>query len=1712
MKQTTRKSKLWLLTLLTMLLGGVNSAWADELTENFNSLTVSGTSLSNGWFVQGATLGTQGSTVSNWGSYYYELASRDEDGTSGKSLVAAYGSQTGYVVIPVEVTGTIAFRIAGTKTSNGSYSIHSVTKDGDTYTVNTTALTSGTVTKKSDSRSSFGTWTTVTYSYSGHSMIALMFDKAAIDNFTAEKYEFIEGPALTVKDGGTKIASDYAFSFGLATSGTAHEFILSNPGSEDLTVSVTNTGNFGATLSAATIAAGDEVTLTVTMPDATGIDVVTITPESSSIAPFIINVSGTVRDANKVYEYGFTKLPDDWTSTGSWYYSEANGAYNTSWYLSSNARLITPQLTISEGEMFFVEAKGYSTSNTSYQHLQMQYSADGSEWTNFDAEPSLDPSEWKTFSFTGVPAGKYYIAINASQADVRMFYGGELPKEPKFTFTASDFNFGVITTDKTSSEYTITNNGTATLTGVSVASNNSTFTVSSVPTTIAAGESATFTVTMSAANTGAFNGVITVSAESFDSKTFNVSGAVLPEGASVVDFNDNKLPDGWGNNASNKWSFDDGKAYCTSAAELTSPKLEFVDGDFFVISATSYDDFDNNYLEVTGSADGSDWTAFETKKFVSRSQIPYGSYATLVVTDIPATVKYLKFKGYYVRIDEIAGLKTSSDAPVLGYYTDSECTTAATATVTKDFGFAAEAPDAQVYYIKNDGTGTMSIALGDVPSGFDATLGVNSLAAGASTTLTINMPTETKGFRTGDIVVTAKNSSDEEIGTFTVTATGVIIDADKSDVNFATSDAAIPAGWTANNWTLTAGDNGYIYSGSNSNELVTTTMTAAVGGEKLVVSASGDKNSWDAAAELKVYAKTGENEWTEVADLTSNLLSTSAWYTLGVDIPEGDNLIKFEGKNVYIQRIYGLTAMAVPVMTTTAANMAFGMLTEESAEQTFTISNEGKAELTGLSLTLSKTGDEAEYSVRMTDSEDAEFTGTTLAAGQTINVYVKQLFNETYGVKSDVLTIAADGQTTVTVNLTGTTRNPSLLYVDFDSPNAFPEGWQVGADWAVSTTGTDRYAYQGNSNTASALVTTPLTVAEGQTLSFKVARNNSGQGYVTSLKTRYSQDGGVNWSEYVENYSNDDAGSVYTTIELSELPTGDFIFEFFGSNIKLDMIQGLTLATAPALALTENGAVVANGDTKDFGNLSTDGVATYTLKNAGNTTMTSTITGEGVTVSPANVTLEAGQTADITVTMTYAAPFGTKNGTMTIKTEGWVGDMTVNFTANAVDPTDFLVDFSDNTKPAGWYSESWTYNTGAARIYTGVAKPMITEKVEAATGKNILSFDAIVASGSDEQTLNVYTSADRKKWSEAQTYTLTAENQTFSLDELADGYYYVKFEATNAIVDNIKGVKKVALPEHDLYVSASQLPEEKIFIDTEFSATATVNNLGSAAETGVTAKLFVNNDVVATAAAADVAADGSNTFTMNYKFDTAGDYSAYIEVYYNDGNVATSTLLSEFKVEDYPDLVLDETIAPELTAGTYNITLKRKFAAGWNTVCLPFDVEVSTINENAVAYSFDDYNSETAELTFNKVTSLTARMPYVIYVPTETTELTFKKISIGMLSVTPSASSHGGITFQGSYATVDFSGMDGTFSGITTAGKIAKASASATMKGFRGYFTGIPANARMKFIGDDVATGIRTMTFDTMTSEGIFNLQGQKVEQLNRGGLYIINGKKTIVK
>ena len=48
--------------------------------------------------------------------------------------------------------------------------------------------------------------------------------------------------------------------------------------------------------------------------------------------------------------------------------------------------------------------------------------------------------------------------------------------------------------------------------------------------------------------------------------------------------------------------------------------------------------------------------------------------------------------------------------------------------------------------------------------------------------------------------------------------------------------------------------------------------------------------------------------------------------------------------------------------------------------------------------------------------------------------------------------------------------------------------------------------------------------------------------------------------------------------------------------------------------------------------------------------------------------------------------------------------------------------------------------------------------------------------------------------------------------------------------------------------------------------------------------------------------------------------------------------------------------------------------------------------------------------------------------------------------------------------------------------------------------------------GNDGTTGIEEIKGSSVYNEGIYDLQGRKIDKIVEGGIYIINGKKVFVK
>lgn len=1626
----------WLLLTLFTLLVGISPAWADS--EDFESLTVDGTTLSNGWFVQGGTLKSTVTSItssSSWGNYAgdynYEMITQGANGTS-KSICNYESSNTNkYLIIPVEVTGKIKYYAGGCRTSGTRYvKVYRVTYDSGNSTYSIGAQIGSTAWPSARGSSSAApNWLANKQEVDlgdDHTMIAFLLQGSAIDEVEYEVYvstPYVAPASISVVPSGNsaiitwtagateetvtawnleyKKSSDDVWSevHGIAAGTLSQEISGLNDNTDyDVRVkaiygteeSVWKTTTFKTPRAPITSFPWSEDFSGLTsgnIPDGWDNTEGTTTTASykwtyynsgNTAAPCLrfnsYNNSSNKTNFLKTPAMSFTQnapmqlkfwyknptggdfsiyisndggatyteeLASGLTGASSWtekvidlptdeYYNNVVIVFKgTSNYGSGDAYIYLDDVLVkenagyamsisgedvSENTIAFGEVKNTSTtktftiSNDGANDLTgvSVVSSEEEVFTVSDTDFNIAAGGTKDITVTFVKGvvGSYEETITVSQANLAspivLSVTGSYATPSAAEMVVKDGEevigetvaFGNIGKTK-SKTITITNTGEADLNITSITSSNTTdFTVSPSALTVHGGSSETFTVTfiydaeaLDAEKTATIT--VTASNEGIEAKQFTVTGTRIEQWSE--DFSGGTLPDGWEITNGTYWKIQDGVAkgsYSYGNFDLYTPSLVVEEGatlTFDYRMTSTYRSLDIQYSKDNGA-----WTNYAT---ISYSGLTLNQWYTYNIENLtPGNYKF-RFGDSNYDLDNFQGFKRNLNDPKMGIYSDAECTVAVATSVTNDFGFATTDQTVS-YYIKNDGTGTMTLSKGDNPAGFTATLDKTSVAAGEHATLTITMPAaDNAGYHSGNIVVTAT-----DLGDFTVAASGVIRDANKMYLDFSSDN--IPATWTPNDWMKDNG--GFIKTGQygySNTSMETSTLTAAAG-EQLVIVAKNGSTSDSYTFGVK-YKKVGDAEW---SDLIASANIGTSWTTLVSTIAEaGDYLFQINGYYASIQRIYGLSEPSEPVMVVyddeevAGSSYNFGNVSDEAdATWTLTVKNEGKAALTGLAAALSGTNAE-HYSVQV--------SATELAVNATTTITVKQL-KDNIGAHSATLTISADDLDSKVIALSGFTYDHNKMFVDFEG-GSFPTGWTTNS-WTVATTSGNKHARAGY--TASSLITTPLTVGEDESLVFKAKRQYSGT--APTFQIRYTTNGGVTWSEYAD-YASQVTSGDFTNITLSGISAGTAIVEIYGRYVDLDDFYGFAPTTAPILSLTESAVAVASGSTKEFGNLTVAGTATYTLSNTGTANLVSTVAttgvataaitgeGEGVTISENTVTLAPGKSATITLTLPYEAPYGEKAGAMTISSQGWVADMVVNYTATTIDPTALYVDFNDNTKPAGWYQEAsgWTISAGRAHVYTGVTKALVTEQYAAEEGKNVLRFDAKLQSNYADGELKVYTSTDRKTWTLAKTVTLTNEDQQVALDALEDGNYYVKFESLNASIDNLTGLKRILpAPEHDLYVSASEIPTATKVPESSITATATVYSL-RADETGVYAKLFFDETVVATADPQDISNGYSANFTLIGNVPaTEKTYAAKIVVYYSDNSVAFETLTTNVEV------------------------------------------------------------------------------------------------------------------------------------------------------------------------------------------------------------------------
>ena len=249
----------------------------------------------------------------------------------------------------------------------------------------------------------------------------------------------------------------------------------------------------------------------------------------------------------------------------------------------------------------------------------------------------------------------------------------------------------------------------------------------------------------------------------------------------------------------------------------------------------------------------------------------------------------------------------------------------------------------------------------------------------------------------------------------------------------------------------------------------------------------------------------------------------------------------------------------------------------------------------------------------------------------------------------------------------------------------------------------------------------------------------------------------------------------------------------------------------------------------------------------------------------------------------------------------------------------------------------------------------------------------------------------------------------------------------------------------------------------------------------------------------------SNTITsVDIKGATVSDFDGNQFFFKNPNNIVYATSEYGYTHNIVADgtttkLILDDAHPFNAPTGfiATSVELKRGVKDGINTFCLPFAVTPSEVKSTKIA-TFKE------GVTFTTADNVAANIPFITVDATEVDKETGFTFNNKTIVATPASL---GTTFEGTYKRLsDTTGMYG----INKDGKFEVGSTEVPCSAFRAYLTEIPSTARSIDI-DGETTGISNVSLENPVQE-IYNLNGVRVDKIGQKGIYIINGKKVIVK
>ena len=218
-----------------------------------------------------------------------------------------------------------------------------------------------------------------------------------------------------------------------------------------------------------------------------------------------------------------------------------------------------------------------------------------------------------------------------------------------------------------------------------------------------------------------------------------------------------------------------------------------------------------------------------------------------------------------------------------------------------------------------------------------------------------------------------------------------------------------------------------------------------------------------------------------------------------------------------------------------------------------------------------------------------------------------------------------------------------------------------------------------------------------------------------------------------------------------------------------------------------------------------------------------------------------------------------------------------------------------------------------------------------------------------------------------------------------------------------------------------------------------------------------------------------------------------------------------------PTVILDELATEELAGveGLVDVELQYTFHAGWNAICLPFDISEETLIEKfgegvkVAVMESQELTDNVATINFAQADGLMANVPSLLYisaVPTDVLSFTNVSLTLGAsTTVSGTAFDFVGTTTQGTVNAGDYILVNGTMT---------KAAGGNTINAYRAYLkcndlTGARI-VKLSIEGEDGTTTISEIAQGAVQGEPIYNLSGVRQNGTVRNGLYIQGGKLII--